>query len=179
MPDDAEAIARVHVASRRVAYAGLLPDREIDGRDEARRADRWRGYLDQGGAAAVALDAGDVAGFASWSPQRNSDLAARGCTGEIGALYVLPDRQRRGLGRSLLDHALAALRDRGHAAVSLEAFAENFDARAFYETMGGALLDQWDEQSDGRPISVVAYAWPSLLAITATASSTIGVGSSQ
>jgi hypothetical protein len=42
---DAPAIAAVHVATWRDAYAGLLPDDFLDGLDVDQRAERWRGRL--------------------------------------------------------------------------------------------------------------------------------------
>ncbi len=160
VPQDAPAIAAVHVASRRVAYAGLLPEAEVGGDDEPARAGRWRGYLEAGGGAAVALVGDRIVGFVSWSHQRNDALARRGYSGEVGALYVSPGSQRQGLGRRLLAWALDALRAEGHAAASLEAFAGNARARAFYEAMGGMLLAEWDEERGGRSLGVVAYGWP-------------------
>ena len=38
---DAAAIARVHVASWRTTYRGLLPDEFLDSLDEGRYTERW------------------------------------------------------------------------------------------------------------------------------------------
>jgi GNAT superfamily N-acetyltransferase len=43
--DDADAIGRVHVASWRVAYRGLLPDEVLEGLDPAARSGQWREIL--------------------------------------------------------------------------------------------------------------------------------------
>ncbi len=48
-------------------------------------------------------------------------------------LYVAPERQRRGLGRLLLDAAKAEC---GGAAITLRCFARNRAGRAFYEAQG-------------------------------------------
>jgi len=45
IPDDAEGITRVHVASWRSAYRGLVPDPLLDQVDMSARAERWRGIL--------------------------------------------------------------------------------------------------------------------------------------
>lgn len=68
------------------------------------------------GALAVSLvadDAGEVIGHVALSPVRidGADLGWYG----LGPIAVRPDRQRRGVGRALLDAAIAALAARGAA----------------------------------------------------------------
>ncbi|MBI3982395.1 MAG: ribosomal protein S18-alanine N-acetyltransferase [Gemmatimonadetes bacterium] len=55
---------------------------------------------------------------------------------EILNLAVRPERQGAGLGRSLLDAALAQLLDRGVSQVFLEVRCSNTGAQAFYHRMG-------------------------------------------
>ena len=52
-PDDVDAIARVHVETWRSAYRGLVPDEYLAGLSPARRADQWRAFLGDRGAARV------------------------------------------------------------------------------------------------------------------------------
>lgn len=61
----------------------------------------------------MAEDAGHVVGHAAFSPVTMPDGAA-GWYG-VGPLSVEPGRQRQGIGSSLMQHGLAALRDRGAA----------------------------------------------------------------
>jgi len=49
---------------------------------------------------------------------------------------LLPDYQRRGLGRALMSTMLAALADDGAAAVHVGMVTENTEARAFYDRLG-------------------------------------------
>ena len=80
---DATAIARVHVASWRSTYAGMLPAGYLTGMSLRGAEARWRGSLPDRGpgcGTVVALDeAGAVAGFSSFGPQRRGidDLPAR------------------------------------------------------------------------------------------------------
>ncbi|MGI5490179.1 GNAT family N-acetyltransferase [Microtetraspora malaysiensis] len=50
---------------------------------------------------------------------------------EIGGLFVAPEAQGRGIGRLLVEHAVAL-----HGEVTLEVYERNVSARHFYELMG-------------------------------------------
>jgi ribosomal-protein-alanine N-acetyltransferase len=78
----------------------------------------------------VAEENGEVAGI----------IAARnaGGEGEILNLAVAPARRRNGLGRRLVDTAIAAARAAGAERVYLEVRESNAEARAFYMKLGFA-----------------------------------------
>jgi GNAT superfamily N-acetyltransferase len=136
-PDDAAGIARVHVATWRHAYAGLVDAAYLDGLSVAAGTSRWAGLLADGDAATyVALEPdGDVVGFATAGPARDADAEG---AGEVYAVYVHPAAQRGGLGGALLDAACGWLADRGHRPVLLWVLTGNAAARAFYAARGGA-----------------------------------------
>jgi ribosomal-protein-alanine N-acetyltransferase len=60
---------------------------------------------------------------------------------ELLALGVLPAARRRGVGRSLLEHVLAAARASGGRRVLLEVARGNSAARRLYEGAGFGVLD--------------------------------------
>jgi GNAT superfamily N-acetyltransferase len=68
----------------------------------------------------------------------NRDLDAGRAVGEVRAIQVHPDSWRCGVGSTLLEHALARLRDDGYEAASLWSFDHNARANAFYERHGFA-----------------------------------------
>lgn len=55
--------------------------------------------------------------------------------GEVAALYIRPDWQRRGLGRRLWEYGLSRLRDRGLAGVEVWTLARA-EAQSFYRAVG-------------------------------------------
>lgn len=55
---------------------------------------------------------------------------------ELGQLYALPGYTGRGVGARLMDWALDVARGRGHDAVLLSVYAENFGAQRFYRRYG-------------------------------------------
>lgn len=77
----------------------------------------------------------DIVGFVTFGPETGAyeEDVDRGV---VQNLYVRPDRRDEGLGARLLDAAEERLADAGADVVSLEAMAENADARRFYERNG-------------------------------------------
>ncbi|WP_017664596.1 GNAT family N-acetyltransferase [Porphyrobacter sp. AAP82] len=57
---------------------------------------------------------------------------------ELGQLYALPDYTGHGIGAALMDWALGHARARGHDAILLSVYAENFGAQRFYQRYGFA-----------------------------------------
>lgn len=61
---------------------------------------------------------------------------------ELGQLYALPDYTGKGIGAQLMDWALGVARERGHDAVLLSVYSENFGAQRFYQRYGfGKIAD--------------------------------------
>jgi ribosomal protein S18 acetylase RimI-like enzyme len=136
-PRDARAIAEIHVRAWRDAYRGQLSDAYLDGLDVDERLEQHRRSLEEPRSdwrSWVAEDGGRVVGFAVTGPSEDADAGER--TGEVYAIYLEPDRVGTGLGRSLFEHALEDLRERGFAEATLWVLATNERARRFYEIAG-------------------------------------------
>ena len=113
MPDDIEAVGLVWLTSSLVAH-DFVPE-------EFWRADlkamvtellpypNTKGYVHE--------EAGSIDGFISLGGD------------EVGCLFVMPDRQGRGIGSALLDHV-----KQQHAKLSLHVYEKNALARHFYES---------------------------------------------
>ncbi|MBI5666733.1 MAG: GNAT family N-acetyltransferase [Chloroflexi bacterium] len=102
VPDDAPAIARVHVDSWRSTYAGIVPQAFLDGLTYEGREAMWRGNLTNPERQSVLLVAedenGQPVGFTVGGPGRDeqSDYDA-----ELYAIYLLPECQGQGIGRQI------------------------------------------------------------------------------
>ena len=135
---DAAAVARTHVASWQVGYAGLLPDELLSGLSVEARTSTWTNQLDGTSPAAATLVAalhGAVVGFASVGPSRDPDATA--ATGELWALYSHPESWGLGVGSALLAAASDELRRLGLARhATLWVLTGNDRARRFYERHG-------------------------------------------
>lgn len=137
--DDAPTLARLHVRSWQWAYRGLIPDTYLDNMTDTvpRREAWWCEMLSgrmAGSRAWVAVRAGEIAGFATTCPSRDDD--AESTTGELSAIYLGETAARQGIGRALHEHAIADLKGRGYAPITLWVLESNARARRFYEAMG-------------------------------------------
>ena len=164
---DAAAIGTVHVASWRETYTGMVPEEMLAGLSVDARTGMWRKILDasdESGCAAVFVveDGGRVIGFGSCGQQREDAWAEAGFSGEFSAIYVLRSHQRRGVGRLLIAAMSKELSALGHTAASLWVLRQNEPARAFYERLGGIIVDERiDEQPDATLVED-AYGWRNL-----------------
>jgi len=134
---DAPGIARVHVETWRAAYRDLLPASFLNALSVGARTEFWTAELHLMAAQRrpwVAESEGEVVGFAAAGPTR--DEVAVETTGEIYALYVLPDCWDRGVGRSLLIHVERDLVEHGYSEAVQWVLADNQRARAFYQAAG-------------------------------------------
>ncbi|MDH3606677.1 MAG: GNAT family N-acetyltransferase [Acidimicrobiia bacterium] len=65
---------------------------------------------------------------------------------EVGAIFVLPSYQGRGIGRSLMDRARESL-----PVLELDVFEANTIGRRFYDAYGFRFVDRHIHQETGRP----------------------------
>lgn len=157
--DDVLAMARVHIASWRETYPGLVPEPMLARLSIASEAIRWQRMLDHphalGSALAFVADQrGEVVAYGSCNDQRAGPLRERGFTGEVSELYVLRKAQRQRAGSLLMAAMASALLERGHRGISLWVLEHNAPARRFYERLGGTLIA---ERRTG--LAEVAYGW--------------------
>lgn len=156
---DAPALATIHVAAWRAAYAGLMPADFLAGLDvEASRA-RWeRGLQAETGNSVLLVESEDqVAGFCIFGPSRDSDAPPH--TDEVIAINLDPTFWRKGLGRGLLQESLSRLRARGFSEATLWVLHGNDRARRFHEALGWNLdgAEKHDTTHTGVPLHEVRY----------------------
>lgn len=135
VPQDARAIATVHVRSWQAAYRGLLPDDFLDGLRVEERMERYTfdGEWPTAPLTFVATRDGAICGFATVGPSRDTDRQGEG---EIYALYVEPSQWSNGVGRILLAESCRALLERGFDRAVLWVLAGNDRAERFYRSAG-------------------------------------------
>jgi L-amino acid N-acyltransferase YncA len=143
--EDAAGIAFVHVRSWQVAYRGHMPDEFLDGLDAEKRTNMWCELTQNPDKMVfVAEDKeGDIVGFSALGPSRDPD--AKSNTAEVSAIYVHPEKWKKGIGRALLSASLDEVRKREFDQVTLWVLEANQRARLFYESFGftpdGAMKD--------------------------------------
>jgi RimJ/RimL family protein N-acetyltransferase len=156
---DARAIAEVHVAAWRTAYAEYMPKSFLEALSVEDRTDIWERSLEEPGAGttlAIELEA-KVVGFCVYGPSRDQDALPK--TGELVAINLHPAYWRRGLGTEACLHVLTEARKLKWSLLTLWVIKGNTSARAFYECLGFILdgSEKQDSKLTGSPLYEVRY----------------------
>ena len=151
---DAGRIADVHDAAWRQAYRGIIPGNELERMVSRRGPTWWKRALDRHTAILVLEVGGVVAGYATIGPNRMRMLPH---AGEIYELYMAPEYQGLGFGRSLFAAAKAELRRYGLATFSVRVLAENDPAIGFYERVGLKIVAETGERIGESTLPVVVF----------------------
>ena len=164
--DDAAGIARVHVDSWRTTYQGLMPDHVLDSLSYEQRETFWSETIGQHHEQETfvgELD-GQVVGFACAGKERSQNPLY---TGELYAIYVLQQAQKRGVGRQMVLRVARWLLEQEHTTMLVWVLEQN-SARRFYEAMGGQMIDSKTISIGGVNLQEVAYGWSDLGAVVKT-----------
>jgi GNAT superfamily N-acetyltransferase len=148
VPDDAEALAHLHLDVWDDAYTGLMPQGILDGRRAkvTERVERWVDILGQERPTWLAEDADGLIGFSGAGPARDNDVDI---DLELYALYVRAAYYGTGVGFALFEQAV------GDRAAYLWVLAGNHRAIGFYERQGFRLDGTEDEHDEGLHVRMV------------------------
>ncbi len=132
---DAKAIARVHATTAQAAYRDLLAQDTLSGPSLEQRQAHWREAIEYSEPQVqVAMSGDEMVGFVGFD--RSRDKGTPSTTGEIWALYVLPDHWNQGAGTALWDAANDGLKEEGCTKVTVWVPARNERALRFFEHSG-------------------------------------------
>lgn len=146
--EDAPSLAEIFLRCWRDAYRGIVADAVIDSLDPAGLEQRWAELA--GGSPdelVVATQSGVPVGMARFGA--DGDDPDRG---HLFSLYVSPDASGAGIGRALLERAMAGFAQAGYEMATLWVFAGNERAIRFYRASG------WEPTGEQR----VEDAWGAL-----------------
>jgi len=168
---DAQALGRVTVAAWLSAHRGQMPEAAWQ-----KRVEEWTPEVSARAWARLlsAMAAGEeprtvllvaeetTAGLVALVLATEDESDPAGATAQVPALYVLPDHQRRGTGRLLLQQAATELDTLGFTALRIGVLTANRPARAFYEAMGGSEVEQRTFDEEGVLLPETVYGWSDL-----------------
>jgi RimJ/RimL family protein N-acetyltransferase len=117
----------VDVVARERAYLGFL-----EGPPPKDSRAFWRGLIEKDFPFEIAVDQGGVVGWCDIAPIPRPVFSHIGSLG----MGLLPAYRGIGIGRRLLEAALARARGRGIERVELHVFSDNVRARHLYESVG-------------------------------------------
>lgn len=137
---DAVAVADLHADSWRRHYRGAFSDAFLDGDLESDRRAVWQSRLQApGGSATVLAQDGD--GLAGFVHVRFDTDATWGSL--LDNLHVRHDRQRSGIGRTLMAAAADSVKHEARQPrMYLWVLAQNERAQRFYAAVGGSNVEQ-------------------------------------
>jgi ribosomal protein S18 acetylase RimI-like enzyme len=132
-PEDAAAIATVHVRSWQEAYQGLMPADFLANLSVQRREEQWKRSLEFDQIILVCEEGSEVVGFASAGKSPDDDLPPY--TAELYTIYLLAKVWDKGFGKALYQDMVNELRARGFKELSLWVLDTNTRAQTFYQGM--------------------------------------------
>jgi GNAT superfamily N-acetyltransferase len=154
--DDVHSMSRVYVQSWRDTYLGVVPYAYLY---EMSIPQLEQGFLSELKSkhviSYVAENTGRVIGFISGGYERQGD---RIYSGEIYALYVLKNHQRKGIGTKLVSALATQLNQFGIYSMLVRVLEHN-PYRRFYEKINGIFLRKHHMPFAGEVLDVAAYGW--------------------
>ncbi|MDY0405569.1 GNAT family N-acetyltransferase [Virgibacillus sp. 179-BFC.A HS] len=158
--NDAAGIAKVHVDSWRTTYKGIVPDTYLfETLTYESRLKNWQGNLSQGHVFVAEDEQQGIVGFANGGKERSGKYPKH--EGELYAIYILKDFQKKDIGRKLTERVVHHLVDNGIQSMLVWVLQEN-PSRYFYEKIGGTCVDAETIQIGGKKFQELAYRWENL-----------------
>jgi len=157
--EDAAAIAHVHVESWKTTYAGIVSDVFLASLNKEDRTISWQErILADDISIFVAEDEKSIFGFAAGGKLREKldDYDA-----ELYAIYLLRERQKQGVGRTLIITLASALRTKGFTSMLVWVLEQNSSV-SFYERLGAVQVARKVINIGGADLQELAFGWSSL-----------------
>lgn len=160
IPQDARAIAMLHIRSWQATYRGLLSDgylSALDASAERRGAFLAKAIEDDSRAIRVAEVDGRIVGWCSFGPSRDEDATTG--YGELKAIYLDPHVWGLGIGTALWSVVREVLIGDGYHSVSAWVLDGNERAKRFYQTLGFKVecASQRTFEENGEPLPLTRF----------------------
>lgn len=166
LEEDAQAIARAHVASWQTTYRGIIADEILDNLSVESRFDYWRKFISQAeeqqSCLLVAEEKSQIVGFCSAGPGRDP---IPGYQAELYAIYLLQAAQGHGTGRQLVRAAAKHLAAHNFQSMFVWVLRDN-PARYFYQALGAKYLQEKPITIGTQELIESAYGWDDIRLLT-------------
>ena len=157
--EDAAAIAHVHVESWKTTYAGIVPEVFLAFLNKEVRTQSWQEQILAANISIlVAEDETGIFGFAAGGKIREKldDYDA-----ELYAIYLLRERQRQGVGKTLSLTLASALQTQGYTSMLVWVLEQN-PSVSFYQRLGAVQIARKIINIGGADLQELAFGWQSL-----------------
>ena len=140
-PEDAAQIAKLHIASWRAAYKGIVADEWLDSQDFEDRESRWFENLnkppDRKQRTFLAFNESSLAGFATVGESRDDRYSEYA---ELWAIYTDPNFFGKGAGRALFEACRQYATELEYSKMFVNVLKDNQLGRDFYIRAGAELI---------------------------------------
>ncbi len=161
---DLFSIARVQVDSNRSSYKGIMPEHYLEGLTYESKAIEWDKRLFDNKATELMFvaetDNKNIVGFAAISLVETNNAYER----ELYSIYILKEFQRIGIGKLLFKAIIERYIKNNVKSMMLWTLQDN-PSRAFYEQLGGNIVDKRIINRGGKELQQIAYAWEDITLI--------------
>ena len=128
-------------------YEGIIPSAIQENFLKSAYSDKMMEKRLNGSLFLVAETENNIVGFANYSPINNKGEA------ELGAIYIYPEYQGKGLGSLLLQEGIRNLE--GVKGIFINVEKENKIGKTFYEAKGFNVVEEFDDDFDGHILKTV------------------------
>lgn len=155
-PTDAPQVARIMTDGWKSTYAGIFPEDYLAGLTYETVQQKWERFLSQPGHFIYVAEETEqkIVAFLAG----NCDFPEEGC-GFIESFHALSEARGKGVGRKLIETAMAHFRTAGKRAAMVYAIAENGRARAIYTHLGAEVTEYFTDHFDGITTNSVKLRW--------------------
>ncbi|CDQ21257.1 L-amino acid N-acyltransferase YncA [Halobacillus karajensis] len=151
---DAEGVAKVQVDSWHSTYKNIIPDEYLRKMTYESWGKKWKEIISKQSVYIAEDNKGKIIGFSNGGPERTGKYP--GFEGELYAIYILKDHQRKGLGKQLLEPIIQELENQGIYSM-LALILEDNHSRFFYEKVGAEKVDIIEIEFSGKRLNQVVY----------------------
>lgn len=153
-------IARIHVASWKSTYKGMISDDYLSALSIEKRIENWRwvfNHLNPHEVIYVAENAdGTLIGFANGGKCRSEEFNKY--DSELYAIYILEEYQGKGYGQALFSSIIKHLQSHDYHSLMVWVLERN-PATAFYSRLGGQVFSQKDIRIGNETVTELAMGW--------------------
>lgn len=162
LPSDDETIAALHIESWRSAYRNILSDDYLDGAIFDERRNYWQKSLNalepDRRFILIAEQQNEAVAFVSVYLDEEPEYGAL-----LHNLHVRPHLKGQGLGKLLMAEAAQWTLSRNVKQMHLWVFETNYEARKFYDALGGEVVEKRLESVAGNvEKDILRYHWQDL-----------------
>ena len=149
--DDARQIAEIIVEDWKIAYKGII---DSDFLDSMNVEERYQRDLQRYQIYKVAEMNGEILGL-TWN--EFADNEDSDC--EIIALYIKCGKRKSGIGRIMFHDSVEQFKAAGKSKMIIWCLKENYEARKFYEKMGGLEYKHGTHKWGNRDYDMISYTY--------------------